>query len=120
MGIIKEASKDAFKKSFGTIHISFKWVKNWLARLAYVSAWLLTIASIMATFIIPSLIITKYNPFSIATICVSLIVFAVGCIISYYLFLFSCNFEININNLLERKVVSNLGRNNKKYKDDDA
>ena len=26
MGIIKEAAKDAFNKSFGTIHISFKWV----------------------------------------------------------------------------------------------
>ena len=35
MGIIKEAAKDAFKKSFGTIHISLKCVKNWIARLAY-------------------------------------------------------------------------------------
>lgn len=28
MGIIKEAAKDAFNKSFGTIHISFKWVND--------------------------------------------------------------------------------------------
>ena len=100
MGIIKEAAKDAFNKSFGTIHISFKWVKNGIARLSYVSAWMLTLASIMSTIIIPALIIAKYN-FSVTSICVSLIVGVVGCIISYYLFSFSDNFEMNINNRLE-------------------
>ena len=61
MGIIKEAAKDAFKKSFGTIHISSKMVKNGIARLAYVAAWMLTFAVVMVTFVVPCIIIGKYN-----------------------------------------------------------
>ena len=100
MGIIKEAAKDAFKKSFGTIHISFKWVKNGIARLAYVLAWMLTFASLIATFLAPLLIIVKHNC-SVTSICVSLIVGIVGVIITFYLFSFSDNFEMNITKRLK-------------------
>lgn len=100
MGIIKEAAKDAFKKSFGTINISFKWVKNGIARLAYVSAWMLTLASLTTTFIAPLLIIVKHNC-SVTSICVSLIVGVVGVIITYYLFSFSDKFEMNITKRLK-------------------
>ena len=100
MGIIKEAAKDAFKKSFGTIHISFKWVKNGLARLAYASAWMLTFVVLMATFITPIIIIGKYHC-SGTSICVALIIGVVGVIITYYLFSFSDKFEMNINKRLK-------------------
>ena len=100
MGIIKEAAKDAFKKSFGTMHISSKWVKNGIARLAYVLSWMFTLASLTATFIAPLLIIVKHNC-SITSICVSLIVGVLGVIITYYLFSFSDKFEMNITKRLK-------------------
>ena len=100
MGIIKEAAKDAFKKTFGTIHISSKLVKNGIARLAYVAAWLLTFAVVMVTFVVPCIIIGKYNC-SITSICVSLIIGLVGVIISFYLFSFSDKFEMNITKRLK-------------------
>lgn len=100
MGIIKEAAKDAFNKSFGTIHISSKMIKNGIARLAYVSAWMLTFAVIMVTFIVPCIIIGKYNC-SVTSICVSLIIGLVGVIISFYLFSFSDKFEMNITKRLK-------------------
>lgn len=99
MGIIKEAAKDAFNKSFGTIHISSKMIKNGIARLAYVSAWMLTFAVIMVTFVVPMIIIG--NNCSITSICVSLIIGLVGVIISYYLFSFSDKFEKNITKRLK-------------------
>ncbi len=100
MGIIKEAAKDAFNKSFGTIHISSKMIKNGIARLAYVSAWMLTFAFALATFLSPLLIMLKYKC-SITSMCVSLIVCLVGIIISFYLFSFSDNFEMNIKKRLK-------------------
>ena len=100
MGIIKEAAKDAFKKSFGTIHISSKMVKNGIACLAYVAAWMLTFAFVLATFLAPILIMLKYKC-SITSMCVSLIVCLVGIIISFYLFSFSDNFEMNITKRLK-------------------
>lgn len=100
MGIIKEAAKDAFKNSFGTIHISFKWFKNGLARLAYVAAWMLTLASLVVTFLAPLLIIVKHNC-SVTSICVALIIGLVGVIITFYLFSFSDNFEMNITKRLK-------------------
>ncbi|MBR4316904.1 MAG: hypothetical protein IKP65_08095 [Alphaproteobacteria bacterium] len=100
MGIIKEAAKDAYKKSFGTINISFKWFKNGLARLAYVSAWMLTLVSLVATFLAPLLIIVKHHC-SVTSICVALIIGLVGVIITFYLFSFSDNFEMNITKRLK-------------------
>jgi hypothetical protein len=100
MGIIKEAAKDAFKKTFGTMHISSKWVKNGIARLAYVFAWLITFAFVIATFVSPIIIMIKYKC-SVTSMCVSFIVGLVGTIISFYLFSFSDNFEINITKRLK-------------------
>ena len=100
MGIIKEAAKDAYKKSFGTIHISSKWFNNGLARLAYVSAWMLTFASFVVTFTVPFIIIGKYKC-SVTSICVSLIIAVLGVFISFYLVSFSDNFEMNITKRLK-------------------
>ena len=100
MGIIKEAAKDAFKKSFGTMHISSKWVKNGIARLAYVLSWMFSFAFALATFLSPLLIMLKYKC-TATSMCVSLIVCLVGIIISFYLFSFSDKFEMNITKRLK-------------------
>lgn len=100
MGIIKEAAKDAFNKSFGTIHISSKMVKNGIARLAYVTSWMFTFAFALATFLAPLLIMVNYKC-TVTSMCVFLIVCLVGIIISYYLFSFSNKFEMNITKRLK-------------------